>query len=626
MKSTYVSASTVCLATALVLLASTAPAAYGQSFDWMQFGFDSRHSGASPQETTIHTANVATLHTKYPAVALGNIAAGAPAFLSGVSTAGGVKDLLFLTTQDGHILALDAATGSTVWSKQPATSPRYTTSSPAVDPNRQFVYSYGLEGKVHKYQVGDGSEITTGGWPELATLKPSVEKGSSALAIATSTGGTTYLYVSNGGYPGDAGDYQGHVTAINLATGTQNVFNTDCSDQAVHFTTGGSPDCTHMQSAVWARPGVVYDPDNDKIFFGTGNGDYDANNPGKFDWGDSILALHPDGTGNGAGGPVDSYTPTEFQTLQNTDADLGSTAPAILPTPAASKFAHLAVQGGKDGLLRLLNLDDLSGMGGPGHTAGEIQKFSAPQGVSGMLTFPAVWVNPADGSTWVFETNFSGIAGLKLTVDGSGNPSLVSQWSQGPGGTSPIVANGILYYASSGTIHGLDPITGTQLWSAAIGSIHWQSPVVVNGTLYITDESSKLNAFVPNAAPLNFFTVTPCRLVDTRGPAGPYGGPALQGGGAKRLFTVAGQCGVPADALAIAANLTVVGPTNPGFLQAGPSGTSLVASNLNFNAGQTRASNAILSLTGYPVGAAQVTSNISGGTTHFILDVSGYFK
>ena len=178
-------------------------------------------------------------------------------YLSNVSTPSGTRDLLFLTTKAGHILALDAHTGVQIWSQQyPAgsckinnrTSPCYTTSSPAIDPNLLYVYSYGLDGKVHKYQVGDGTEIMTGGWPETTTLKGFDEKGSSALSFATS-GGTTYLYMTHGGYPGDNGDYQGHVTAINLSDGTQKVFNAACSDQTVHFVgTPGAPDCVGPRS------------------------------------------------------------------------------------------------------------------------------------------------------------------------------------------------------------------------------------------------------------------------------------------------------------------------------------------------------------------------------------------
>lgn len=192
------------------------------TYDWLQFFGDARHNGNNTAETSISAANVSGLTRKWQ-VSMSATADGSPVVLNGVQTSAGLKNLIFVTTTDGRIRAMDIADGSLVWEHQPATGPRYTTSSPAIDPNRQFVYSYGLEGKVHKYQVGDGTEITTGGWPQLTTLKPDVEKGSSALTIATDASSTTYLYVTNGGYPGDQGDYQGHVTTINLVTGTQNI-------------------------------------------------------------------------------------------------------------------------------------------------------------------------------------------------------------------------------------------------------------------------------------------------------------------------------------------------------------------------------------------------------------------
>jgi hypothetical protein len=603
-------------------LSATLAAAVAGAADWPQFNLNAQKSGASAQETTIHAGNVATLHMVY-SVALPAVADGAPAFLSRVSTPGGIKDLLFLTTKDGRILARDAATGAAVWSKQPAAGPNYTTSSPAIDPSRLYVYSYGLEGRVHKYQVGDGAEVTSGGWPEVATLKPDVEKESPALAVATTVGGASYLYVANGGYPGDAGDYQGHVTAIDLATGAQHVFNANCSDQTVHFVENGSPDCAHVQTAVWARSGVVYDADNDKVFLATGNGDYDGN-VGGHDWGDSVLALHPDGTGSG-GLPVDSYTPAEYQQLQNTDADLGSTAPAILPAPAGSTVAHLAAQSGKDGKLRLLNLDDLSGASGPGHVGGELQKITVPLG-SGVLTAPAVWVDPIDGSTWTFVVNFSGLSGVKLSLDGLENPSLAAQWTVSGSGSSPIVANGILYWATGSRMRAFNPRTGALLWSdATFGGVHWESPIVIQGRLYATDESGKLWAWEPNPAPLDFYTLTPCRVVDTRQAVGPFGGPALAGNGARRRFAVAGQCGIPADAQAIAANMTVVSPTAAGDLRLGPSGFAAPTSTINFGTGQVRANDAVLSLTGDPLGSLAVQADLAGAV-HLVVDVVGYFR
>ena len=470
-------------------------------YDWLQFGGDPAHSSNNNTETSLSAGNVATLGLHFQ-VSLPGIADGAPAYLSGVLTQNGTHDLLFVTTSNGFIAALDAHTGILIWSKQygpagcvinNASQPCYTTSSPAIDPNRQFVYSYGLDGYVHKYSVRDGAEIKTGGWPELTTSKRYDEKGSSALSIAITANGARYLYVAQAGYPGDRGNYQGHVTAINLANGSQKVFNMLCSNQAVHFIDSritSGPDCyPDTTAAVWARPGLVYDPYHDRILMATGNGTFQ---PGNFMWGDSVISLNPDGSGSG-NNPLDSYTPLNYQHLQDTDLDLGSTAPAILP-PSAGKYPHLAVQGGKDSLLRLINLDKLSGQNGVGHVGGEVFSMLLP--VGGMiLTQPAVWINPSDSSTWVFVSTPNGLSALRLIISASGDPSLAQQWSGG-GGTSPLVANGVVFIARSGLISAYKATDGTLLWSNnQIGSIHWESPVVANSVLYITDSGGDLTAY-----------------------------------------------------------------------------------------------------------------------------------
>jgi hypothetical protein len=507
-----------CLCAAVVVLSLAATPA--RAYDWLQFGGDAQHSGHNTLETTITKGNVNTLAQKY-SVAIGATADGAPVFLDDVNTSGGVKDLLFVTTMDGRIIALDSLTGAIVWSHQygpgacrinGSGGACYTTSSPAIDPNRLYVYSYGLDGYVHKYQVGDGTEILTGGWPQLTTLKGFDEKGSGAISFASS-GGNNYLYVVHGGYPGDNGDYQGHVTAINLATGAQMVFNASCSDQAVHLkplSGGGSPTCPSPRNAIWSRPGVIYDAGTDRIFMGTGNGTFTGNTGGHA-WSESVIALHPDGsggTGVNAGKPLDSYTPSNHQSLDNADADLGSTAPAILPVPVTSAVQHLALQGGKDSQLRLINLANLSGLGGPGHVMGDpgaIQVGSIinlPQGGT-ILSQPAVWVNPADASTWAFIVNNNGTAAYKVVFDGSGNPSLSLQWNNGTGGTSPVVANGVLFNVGGNTVRARDPQNGNALWSSSVlGGTHWHSLIVANGAVYTTDGSAHLFRFaLPNLTP-----------------------------------------------------------------------------------------------------------------------------
>ncbi len=71
------------------------------------------------------------------------------------------------------------------------------------------------------------------------------------------------------------------------------------------------------------------------------------------------------------------------------------------------------------------------------------------------------------------------------------------------------------------------------------------------------------------AGPYQFFTLPPCRVVDTRNPTGPLGGPSLAGG-ATRSFPVTGTCGIPSTAKAVVFNVAMVGPTGSGNLRIWP--------------------------------------------------------
>ena len=122
----------------------------------------------------------------------------------------------------------------------------------------------------------------------------------------------------------------------------------------------------------------------------------------------------------------------------------------------------------------------------------------------------------------------------------------------------------------------------------------------------------------------SFYTVTPCRVVDTRGAAGPLGGPALVGGGG-RSFTLGGRCAVSSGAMAVAANVTVIGPTSDGLVNIVPAGRGPTnTSTVNFRAGLVRANNAVLGLG--TAGAVQVSSSLSAGAqAHLVIDVFGFF-
>jgi hypothetical protein len=121
-----------------------------------------------------------------------------------------------------------------------------------------------------------------------------------------------------------------------------------------------------------------------------------------------------------------------------------------------------------------------------------------------------------------------------------------------------------------------------------------------------------------------FFTVPPCRLIDTRNAPGPYGGPTLNAG-QQRQITVSGQCGIPASARALVMNVTVVHPTTAGFLTLFPGGTAHPqTSTLNYVGGQVRANNAVVMLgTG---GTLAVYEGQASGGADFVIDVNGYFE
>jgi len=152
--------------------------------------------------------------------------------------------------------------------------------------------------------------------------------------------------------------------------------------------------------------------------------------------------------------------------------------------------------------------------------------------------------------------------------------------------------------------------------------VHLSVTVTLNGC----SATGPADVTVGGACPQMFYTLTPCRLLDTRDPDGPYGGPALISGGTDRSFVFAGQCGIPPEAVAVSVNVVVVQPTNgPGFLTFYPGGTVLpLLSTINYKAGLIQANNTTLTLG--VAGDVSVHCQQGGGTAHLVVDTNGYFQ
>lgn len=144
--------------------------------------------------------------------------------------------------------------------------------------------------------------------------------------------------------------------------------------------------------------------------------------------------------------------------------------------------------------------------------------------------------------------------------------------------------------------------------------------------LHADDRAAAAALYPLPSEPGDFFTLTPCRLLDTRNPDGPYGGPVLQAA-QLRTFAAAGRCGIPPTAAALSINVTAVSPTAAGYLSLVPADQLQAnTSTLNFSAGQTRSNNTLLMLSDTLERSFAVFAGIPAGTVHLIVDVNGYFE
>jgi PKD repeat protein len=192
---------------------------------------------------------------------------------------------------------------------------------------------------------------------------------------------------------------------------------------------------------------------------------------------------------------------------------------------------------------------------------------------------------------------------VALSGGGTGRPPVALSWHVALAGVDLAILPGeVAWWDTAGFVPGAYTVsleatngTGQSLLSAPV-------PVVV----------------LPRRGS-EFYTLTPCRVLDTRV------GSAL--GSLPLAIPVGGRCGVPIGARAVAANVTVVEGTSAGQVVLYPGNypeppTSTVA----FAPGRSRANNAVIALASDGSGLVTAKAVVpDGGTVHLILDVSGYF-
>jgi uncharacterized repeat protein (TIGR01451 family) len=223
-----------------------------------------------------------------------------------------------------------------------------------------------------------------------------------------------------------------------------------------------------------------------------------------------------------------------------------------------------------------------------------------PQAVNG-LTVSDTFAAPMTGVSWTCSPS----GGATCPASGSGNLSAAVNLPSGGSAT----------FTATGTVSGLG--AARQVGNTA-------SLALPAGTDDPNMANNQAGASAQVLRTLHYHPVAPCRVLDTRGPTGPSGGPALAAN-VPRTFGVAGACGVPATAWAIVANVTATGAGSAGHIRLHPAGMPAPnASAVNFVAARARANNATLALSA----SGQLTALAvqPSGSTHLIVDVFGYYE
>jgi hypothetical protein len=353
-----------------------------------------------------------------------------------------VGNTVIVATENDWVYGINATSGTVNWSTQlgapwpsaavhcPDVQPNFgVTSTPVYDPSTNKVYLVAETvppgntasdpvftlfamnpgtGAITK-RIGIGGMPTNGG----VALHPFDSLQRAGLLLLN---GTVYV-----GFTGhcDFTPYTGYVAGINVAAG-----------QVRLWSTGSS--VTDNRSGIWAAGTGLMSDGSGRIFFATGNGEYPPQvagtaSPAPRDLGESLVRLGVNGDGSLSA--RDFFSPATAPALSAADLDLGSGGPVALPF-GTTAYPKLLAEAGKEGVIYLLNRDNL---GGRGQGAGGTDKVVAKKGRYGgeygrPAAFGATTAIPGNTSAtndylyYVGDTDFLRI--LRVGASANGVPTL----------------------------------------------------------------------------------------------------------------------------------------------------------------------------------------------------------
>ena len=443
--------------------------------------------------TPTNAANLAR-DTGFNGVVVGNVHAQ-PLYIEG----GADGPMVVVVTASNNVYALHADTGTPIWSRTdigPAVTsglpcgnenPVGIIGTPVVDlASRSLFFDALISGNPIKhfiYSLNSDTGTTRTGWPVDVNnagigFTSLAQEDRGALALVNGI-----VYVPYSGYFGDCGNYHGWVVGVHID-------NPSIVGGWATAAQGGG---------IWGHSGVASDGTN--MFVITGNTFTSPGDP--WSGGEAIVRLQagPTFTGN----PTDFWAPANWQSLDNSDTDLGGCSAILIDVPGATP-SQLVLALGKDGNAYLVNRNNLGGVAGP----------VTSLGVDGtLLGQSSTTYTTAQGTYFVFRAGGSQIKAYKITA--TSPPAIVSAWNASQSGRgSPWVTttdgtnNAIVWVVGAEgdeRLHGYDGDTGDAIFAGGgtnelmTGTRKWNSGMVARGSIYVANDNKVYKFKLPTGKP-----------------------------------------------------------------------------------------------------------------------------
>jgi outer membrane protein assembly factor BamB len=392
-------------------------------------------------------------------------------------------------TESNNVYALDAITGTIIWQRNVGTPSSGMglitplvgiTGTPVIDlASRALILVAVISGPNNMvYSLNADTGATNPGFPidvnaSFPGFSSSLEMQRGALTLLGNM-----VYIPYGGYA-DIGNYHGVVLGVSL-DGSQL----------------GSWTTTSLKSGIWSPGGIA--SDGTSLFVVTGNAP-----GGTTPWGGSeaVIRLQPGPVFSGS--TTDHWVPTNWQSLDSGDVDLGGSNAIIVDVPGAIPSA-LVVAIGKDRNGYLLNRANLGGISAPvaqgvvapGQVINSEATYRTSQGTfvvlrsSGILTaFKITPTSPPTIATGWSVSSTGRTSPFVTSTDGTSNPIV---WAYGNGTGQRLFGfngeTGALIFGGGGAN---DTISGTRTFNTGIAA---------RGRIYIAGDNKVYAFTVPTGA------------------------------------------------------------------------------------------------------------------------------